>query len=48
MRDFMAEKDPKNGVRIIQQSEEKIKSTIEWLKVNEGPIDDWLEKKMSE
>ena len=42
----MAEKKPENGVRIIQQSEEKIKATVEWLRVNEKPINDWLDTKV--
>ncbi|XP_066914391.1 glutamyl aminopeptidase-like isoform X2 [Clytia hemisphaerica] len=42
MRAFIAEKKPENGQRIIQQSEETIKSTIEWLDKYEEPIDQWL------
>ncbi|XP_066914385.1 glutamyl aminopeptidase-like [Clytia hemisphaerica] len=46
MREFIAEKKPKNGQRIIQQSEETIKSTIEWLSKYEEPIDQWLSTKV--
>ena len=42
----MKEKAPENGVRIIQQSEEKIKANIEGLKDNEKTIDDWLATKV--
>lgn len=46
MKEFIKEKSPENGVRIIQQSEEKIKANIEWLNGNEKSIDDWLTTKM--
>ena len=46
MRAFIDEKKPENGLRIIQQSEEKIKSTIEWLNKYEEPINQWLSTKV--
>ena len=46
MRAFIDERKPENGQRIIQQSEEKIKSTIEWLSKYEEPIEQWLSTKV--
>jgi len=42
----MTAKNPQNGVRIIQQSEETIKASIEWLQENEKAIDEWLDTKV--